>query len=276
MTTSTAGYDYQITDLLKNSLSFFRLFKYRPNYSFCIETDGYLIKTAEKLWDLYRVFRLRQEAFLMDDQSSPIPFLIDIDAHDLTCDHVVIFDKKNNRICGTYRMQTSLMTSEFYSEGEFDLSRFLRTPFIKLELGRACIHPDYRNGNIIDLLWRGIGKYAELSNARYLFGCSSARVTDPKDIGALMGHLRKAGHVKDEFGITPTISYTVEYDETLTDEMKGLVPSLLRTYFQAGAHVYGRPALDRPFKCIDLLTILDLQNLSPAFKRRYFTHLRSV
>lgn len=275
MSSTTVGNSFQLSDLIKNSFTFSRLVKYKSNYSFCIETDGYIIKTAEKLWDLYRVFSLRQSAFLMDDQESKIPFLIDVDSHDFSCDHVVIYEKKSGKICGTYRMQSSLSTDRFYSQDEFHLDNFLKTPYIKLELGRACIHPDFRNGAVIDLLWRGIAKYAELTNSRYLFGCSSARITDPQDIGKLMGYLKSEQKVSDEYKIQPTENFQVDYEEieTTSSEVKKLLPSLLRTYLQGGAHVYGRPALDKAFDCIDLLTILDLKAISPAFKKRYFNYL---
>ena len=56
-------------------------------------------------------------------------------------------------------------------------------------------------------------------------------------------------------------------------DIKGLIPPLLRSYFTAGAKVYGEPALDLDFKCIDFLTILDVNNLTSGYKRRYFKGL---
>jgi putative hemolysin len=45
-------------------------------------------------------------------------------------------------------------------------------------------------------------------------------------------------------------------------------PKLLRTYLCLGAWICGEPALDREFKTIDFLTLLDLNNLSPAIRSR--------
>jgi putative hemolysin len=53
-------------------------------------------------------------------------------------------------------------------------------------------------------------------------------------------------------------------------EAKGLIPPLLRSYFSAGSKVYGQPALDVEFKCIDFITILDMEQISSSYKRRYF------
>ncbi len=39
------------------------------------------------------------------------------------------------------------------------------------------------------------------------------------------------------------------------------VPKLLRAYLSLGAWICGEPALDREFKTIDFLTVMDLENL---------------
>ncbi|MCB5295473.1 MAG: hypothetical protein LHW52_02880, partial [Candidatus Cloacimonetes bacterium] len=44
-------------------------------------------------------------------------------------------------------------------------------------------------------------------------------------------------------------------------EMRDRIPSLLNSYLKAGAKVCGSPALDRSFKCIDFLTLLDVSEL---------------
>jgi len=41
-------------------------------------------------------------------------------------------------------------------------------------------------------------------------------------------------------------------------------PRLLRAYLNLGARICGEPALDREFRTIDFLTLLDLEALSPV------------
>jgi putative hemolysin len=276
MTTTIQPYDLQLSNLFRNGFKFSRLFQYKSRFSFHIETEKYIVKTAEKLTELYPIFKLRQESFLLNDQSSTVPFLIDIDEHDFNCDHIVIIDKKSARICGTYRMQTSLTTSTFYSQNEFVMDQFLRTPGIKLELGRACIHPEFRNGAVIDLLWRGIARYVQLTNSRYFFGCSSVRITDPFKASQLVAYLKGQHSLSTQWNIYPTPQFTmkgltefVSFDES----HKKLLPSLLRNYLQAGAMVYGNPALDEDYSCIDFLTILDIKNIEETYRKRYFPFL---
>jgi putative hemolysin len=47
------------------------------------------------------------------------------------------------------------------------------------------------------------------------------------------------------------------------------VPKLLRAYLAIGAKICSEPAIDREFKTIDFLTILDLQTLNPRVAARF-------
>jgi putative hemolysin len=48
------------------------------------------------------------------------------------------------------------------------------------------------------------------------------------------------------------------------------IPKLLRAYLSLGAKICGPPALDREFKTIDFLTLLDLRAMDPATRRKFF------
>jgi len=46
-------------------------------------------------------------------------------------------------------------------------------------------------------------------------------------------------------------------------------PKPLRAYLSLGANICGRPALDREFKTIDFLTLLDLESMSSCARSRF-------
>ena len=85
----------------------------------------------------------------------------------------------------------------------------------------------------------------------------------------------------DEMGIRPLGHYQVEgLDEELShwsslpdssslESAKALLPPLLCGYLRAGAKVYGKPALDRDFRCADFFTVLKMDELSRVFQRKY-------
>jgi len=47
------------------------------------------------------------------------------------------------------------------------------------------------------------------------------------------------------------------------------IPKLLRAYLAVGAKICGPPAIDRQFKTIDFLTLLDLEVLHPRVYARF-------
>ncbi len=260
------------------SSAYFTFLTYSPIHCVDIETKRYRLTTAKKWKDLKEIFKLRNSIF-HDDSS-----VIDIDKFDEECDHLAIVDKETSQICGTYRINCSKYSTRFYSEGEFDLNLFRNEKDVIIELGRACIHPAHRNGVVIDLLWKGIAKYAQMTNARYVFGCSSVYSTDYQQVLSLYNYLVKEDKVSSKFLVNTQQEYSFANvyndlcdfkDSTLCDEneAKKLLPSLLRSYFLAGAQVHGTPAIDLEFSCSDFLTILDLEEVSPSFRRRYFKYL---
>ncbi len=63
----------------------------------------------------------------------------------------------------------------------------------------------------------------------------------------------------------------MEYDCPLNclSEERPKIPKLLRAYLSIGAKICGPPALDRQFKTIDFLTMLDLETLPEITRRRF-------
>lgn len=241
-----------------------------PNYDILLETKAYTLKTANDKEELLQAFKLRQRSFL-EHQLDGEEF--EFDEYDSVCDHLIIKSNETQEIVGCYRILCSLHTSKFYSQEEFALDNFLKLPGVKLELGRACIDPSHRNGSVIDLLWRGISNYAQLSNAKYLFGCSSVKTVKLTVAYGIMKYLRDGGFYEECFNIKSVGEYRMDFSGYGTEnesEIKEMIPSLLRSYLMAGAKVHGMPAVDREFGCVDYLTILDLDLVTALFKRRYF------
>lgn len=179
-------------------------------------------------------------------------------------------DKKNQEIVGVYRFISSTKNKKFYSSSEFSLNGLLKLPGNKLELGRASVSPMHRNGQVIDLLWKGIGLMAKKYDTRYLFGCSSLMSTEPADAQSLYFKLKNQESLESSLNVFPVGKYAFTFKpHALTDE-NFEIPPLLKSYLMAGAKIAGLPAFDEEFGCFDFLTILDLNEISPSFKRRYF------
>jgi putative hemolysin len=264
-----------LQEVREKSSVYQRIKAYKNFVSISCESDGFIIKTAENSQELLKILQLRHEIFIYEWQGRKAFHGLDVDEFDFQADHLMIIDKDSSEVVGTYRLLLSNFTDSFYSQNEFKLEEFLRWPSVKLEMGRACVHPDYRDGSTIDFLWRGLSRYIVESRTRFLFGCSSVKSIDPHKISQLFKHFQDKGSWTDDFNVRPTVDFEfpgfdMESAQAMPlAESREWVPPLLRSYLHAGAKVYGWPAYDREFSCVDVLTILDLSKLNKKFQARY-------
>jgi putative hemolysin len=232
----------------------------------------YRVKTVETQAELKQVLGLRRSVFHYEFARKWISLKSDKDEFDDVADHLAIFDEKNGKIAGVYRLIPSHASRRFYSSTEFDVSHFLSQPGEKLELSRACINREYRNGVVISLLWRGIAEYAQRAGTDYLFGLSSMNTVDPAQIAAVSRYFREQGLEDLSWGIKPRSPYAIDgldAVEPADGDAARLVPPLVKTYIRAGARVCSPPVIDRAFNCADWLTVLDMRKLSAAYGRKY-------
>jgi putative hemolysin len=136
-----------------------------------------------------------------------------------------------------------------------------------IELGRACVHRQHRNLFVLGLLWKGIADYARQNAARYLVGCSSITTQDPAVGASTYAALCRKHLSPMQWRTRPLPAYDCPLDHLSGDEPK--IPKLLRAYLTLGAKICGPPALDRHFKTIDFLTLLDLNALNPLARQRF-------
>ena len=236
-----------------------------------------------------RAQQLRFEVFnleLGEGLSESYATGLDVDPFDEFCDHLIVEELATSEIVGTYRLQTGQLAAAnlgYYSEREFEFAPYEAFRCEMIELGRACVHADHRNLNLLHLLWRGIARYAAQRNARFLIGCSSISSQDPAGGIAVYEKLRPylvspelQTYPRAEFRIVAGGGDAGRFGVSPNEELPGSTPAtagpsskLLRAYLAIGAKICGPPAIDREFGTIDFLTLLDLQSL-PAIVRAHF------
>lgn len=260
-----------------------RMKNFRAHIPIYLEKKNFIVKTADSNEELKAALKLRHDVFMEELLHRHKRNGIDIDRFDKHCDHLLIIDKRSDQVIGVYRLQSSLFTKRWYTATEFHMKHILkRLPGNKLELGRACVHPDHRNGITIALLWAGIHAYISASQTAYLFGCSSIKTTNREEIRGIYNYLTSGGHLTHEQRVRPRGKFRVpgfakyakrSKNKALNpDELaqnRERIPALLNSYLKAGAKVCGYPALDRNFKCIDFLTLLNVSDIGEAYSRRF-------
>lgn len=233
----------------------------------------YLARLASSEADRMAAFRLRFQVFNLElneglDTSRSTGY--DIDRFDTVCGHLIVEHAGSGQVVGTYRLQSGMMASAnfgYYSEREFDLTPYGELRDSMIELGRACVHRDHRSADVLNLLWRGIARYAMHSSGRYLIGCSSLTSQDPAHGTAVYRTLQR--HlVEPSLRTSPRLDFAMSL--VFPGGASNKVPRLLRAYLAVGAGICGPPAIDREFKTIDFLTLIDLDTLPARLRARFF------
>lgn len=231
------------------------------------------LSLAQSMDDLAECQRLRYQVFnceLGEGLATSEHSGLDRDCFDVICDHLMVRDVASNKLVGTYRMQTGYRAKGnlgYYSAQLFDLSPFEAIRGEVLELGRACVHQDYRNTTALFLLWKGIAMYAELCNARYLIGCSSLTSQDENEGMALYEALRDR-YLVESLQTVPHPQCRCQATDHAVEPPRP--PRLFRSYLDLSARLCGPPAIDREFKTIDFLTLLDLQAIPDRVRSKFF------
>jgi putative hemolysin len=236
----------------------------------------YAVRFARCERDLDAALKLRFEVFnleLGEGLASSFQTRRDEDAFDAHCHHLIVEDMETRQIVGTYRVQSHEMAQVgmgFYSAQEYDFSGLPKDLLRhSVEVGRACIAKDHRNSRVLFLLWRGLARYMTRSKKRYLFGCCSLTSQNESEGQKVFAVLRRDGYVNPSICLTPTPDYRCAGEEPLRAG-RAKLPTLFKIYLDYGARVCSFPAIDRKFKTIDFLIMMDLDTLDDRIRRLFF------
>jgi putative hemolysin len=225
--------------------------------------------------EVFEAQRLRYTVFA-DEMGARVPGAdrgTDCDRFDPFCQHLLVRDQAAGRVVGTYRILSGAQARRlggFYSDQEFDLTRLGHLRDQMVEVGRACVHPDYRNGATIALLWAGLARFMEASGYRYLIGCASVGMADGgPTAAAVYRRLERASLSPLEYRVFPWCALPLDAYDCLPAVD---VPPLIKGYLRLGAQVCGAPAWDPEFCTADLLMILPIARMDARYARRFLRH----
>jgi putative hemolysin len=228
-----------------------------------------LALTAKDRTDAYRLRFMVFNLELNEGLQSAYIDGYDKDRFDDVCDHLIVEEKATGDIVGTYRIQMGEVAGRnfgYYSEQEFCFAPYEAMRSQIVELGRACIRRDHRSPEVLNLLWRGIARYALMNGGRYMMGCCSLTSQDP-DMGYAVYDSLSTWMAESTLRTIAKGDFRMPKRTTEVSDMRA--PKLLRAYLTIGAKICSEPAIDREFKTIDFLTLLDLQTLHPRVAARF-------
>ena len=238
------------------------------------ETSKYLLTLATKEEDLKKVQLLRGKIFYGERFSHKETDIFDEDKFDDVCHHLMLICKQTKQVIGTYRVQSYDMASQrygFYSSQEFNLKSI---PFeilhSSLEIGRACIAPEYRQSRALFYLWKGLANYMLNNNKKYLFGCSSLYTQSSWESACTYQYFQVNKLIHPRIKVEPKKENKLTLIENKVEPSDQYIPFLLKKYLQIGSKICSLPAIDKEFKTIDFLTLLDIFNMDKFYCKLFF------
>ena len=237
------------------------------------------VRDAQRL--RYRVFAQEMGARLTPPVGTAAG--LDADRFDAYCDHVLVRlatlpGAAPGMLVGTYRVLApgaARRAGGFYTDTEFDLAplKWLRAHAV--ELGRSCVHADWRSGGVIMALWTALGHYMQTYRLKTMIGCASVQMDDGGlAADSLWQRLQHTHLVAQNWQVQPYNGLVLAVDQTLTQHLPataqyGNTPPLIKGYLRCGAKLLGPPAVDVAFNTADLPMMLRVDDLAPRYRKHF-------
>lgn len=255
--------------------------------------SGHLgVRLATTAAEIDAVQALRFRVFFEEMGAHPTPEAAwrrrDADRFDAIADHLVVIDHKKGNgpqaVVGTYRLirrEAAARLGAFYSEGEFDISRLLAFPGHILELGRSCVHPEYRASGAMQLLWQGIAAYVFHHRIDLMFGCASLPGTDPDALAAELTYLYN-NHLAPPALRPQALPH--RYVEMRRLPVSAIdprrivqrLPPLIKGYLRLGGFVGEGAVIDAQFNTTDVIVLVKTDLVTDKYYRHYERQLRNA
>ena len=194
----------------------------------------------------------------------------DIDLFDDFCEHLIVRDLATCQVVGTYRLLTPVQAKRvgcFYTDTEFDLTRLRQKRNSMVELGRSCVHANFRHGGVIMSLGRELFQFMARNKFQAMIGCASIPLNMGADVAASIWESLSKTHLAPVHEqVMPRTPLPLE---GLNSSLEAELPAMLKGYLRLGTKVLGPPAWDVDFNSADLPVMARMSDLSPRYKKHF-------
>lgn len=244
-----------------------------PRYSLLLTTDPTLIEAAQRL--RYEVFSTEPGFALRNDTG------LDADRFDEHCDHILVREDESGDLVGCYRMLPppgAIAAGGLYTATEFDVRALDPLRPSMVEMGRAVVRRDHRNGAVILMMWAGILAYLDRCGYDHVIGCVSVPTHGAGPAGSELRGVRDFALSRHGAGPEYTVHPYRPVNlggrdlDSIDPPNRVTIPPLMRGYLRLGARICGQPAHDPAFGVGDFPALLNKGNADI----RYLNRLRSA
>jgi len=236
----------------------------------------YNARLADSGDDVRKAQALRYTAFIDGTGAETRNKDLDSDDYDAVCDHILIEEAKTGDLACCFRLLPLESGSEIettYSSQFYDLDALRTFPDRMVEMGRFCVHPDHRTGEVLRIAWSAMTRYVDAREIKLMIGCSSFHGVDAdtyKDSFALL----KDNHLAPTHLLPrPKAANIFEFARKLRlrrpDKMQGmrLMPPLLRGYLSMGGWVSDHAVIDHDLNTLHVFTGLETSRVPERMRK---------
>ena len=192
---------------------------------------------------------------------------LDQDLYDFGCEHAVLREKWTGEIVAYTRLKLfqGHEIGQSYSAQEFEIIPHLSHLPNVLEIGRTCVHPQFRSGKALSMLWLNLApKVLWSMRAKYLMGCVSIHLEDNlarayythRQLQQLADH--QSIDIRSKRAFEPERpDYSFPQDEKM--------PKLFQTYLGMQSRLSKQAFYDEDFKCLDYFVFLEVNKIATSF-----------
>lgn len=235
-------------------------------------------RLAETDADRRAAQRLRYEVFVAelggDGEMVDHAARLERDSFDAHAEQLLLIDRARGddaetQVVGVYRLMTqdaAARAGQFYSESEYDLARLRASGRKLLELGRSCLHRDYRGGTAMLHLWTALADLVQARGIELLFGVASFHGTDLERLAAPLSLLHARHLAPEPLRVRARAACFQAMDLVPAERLDRRaamreVPALIKSYLRLGGVVGEGAFIDHAFNTTDVCLILDTEEM---------------
>ncbi|MBC9230641.1 GNAT family N-acetyltransferase [Acinetobacter beijerinckii] len=192
---------------------------------------------------------------------------LDQDLYDFGCEHAVLREKWTGEIVAYTRLKLfqGHEIGQSYSAKEFEVVPSLSHLPSILEIGRTCVHPKFRSGKALSMLWLNLApKVLWSMRAKYLMGCVSIHLED--NLARTYYTHRQIQQLSDQHTIDIRSKRAFEPERPdYSFPQDERMPKLFKTYLGMQSKLSKQAFYDEEFKCLDYFVFLEVNKIATSF-----------
>jgi putative hemolysin len=239
----------------------------------------YAARLASSADDVRRAQELRYLAFIASSGASAGGARDagrDADAFDDRCQHVLVEETRTGTLVCCFRLLPLSNGAEIgasYSAQYYNLAALSDFKGPMVEMGRFCIHPDWRDPDILRVAWGAMTRFVDETGVEMLFGCSSFHGTEAGAYADAFAMLKERHLAPPRWLPRVKAPDVFRFARALRrfrpDAKRAMqaMPPLLRTYLLMGGWVSDHAVVDRDLNTLHVFTGLEIGAIPPARAR---------